>query len=89
MTDAQLWAMGPMLTLVFVVLVALLFYRYVARLFGVVIVPEPSGAYTVMTGDAARLVSVPVAVERSLACTVFAPVEEPMVAPGPAAALLP
>src|SRR5207237_6158601 len=42
MTDAQLWAMGPMLTLVFVVLLVLLFYRYVARLFGVVIVPEDS-----------------------------------------------
>ena len=42
MTDAQLLAIGPMLVLAFVVLVALLFYRYIARLFGVVIVPEDS-----------------------------------------------
>ena len=42
MTDAQLLALGPMLTLAVVVIVALLFYRYVARLFGVVIVPEDS-----------------------------------------------
>ncbi len=42
MTDAQLWALSPMLTLALIVIVALLFYRYVARLFGVVIVPEDS-----------------------------------------------
>src|SRR5262245_40720668 len=42
MTDAQLRALGPMLMVAFVVIVALLFYRYVARLFGVVIVPEDS-----------------------------------------------
>jgi hypothetical protein len=42
MTDAQLWALSPMITIALIVIVALLFYRYVARLFGVVIVPEDS-----------------------------------------------
>src|SRR5262245_1286787 len=42
MTDAQLWAMGPVLAIAFVLLLALLFYRYIARLFGIVIVPEDS-----------------------------------------------
>ena len=42
MTDAQLWTMGPMLAVALVVLLAVLFYRSVARLFGVVIVPEDS-----------------------------------------------
>src|SRR4029077_10053606 len=42
MTDSQLWAMGPMIALAVLVLAAVLFYRYVARLFGVVIVPEDS-----------------------------------------------
>jgi uncharacterized membrane protein YqiK len=42
MTDGQLWTMGQMLALALVFLVAVLFYRYVARLFGVVIVPEDS-----------------------------------------------
>src|SRR5262249_37364696 len=44
MTDAQLLALAPLLTLAFVLLVALLFYRYIARLFGIVIVPEDSVA---------------------------------------------
>ena len=42
MTDAQLWTMGPILAVALVALMALLFYRAVARLFGVVIVPEDS-----------------------------------------------
>jgi len=42
MSDAQLWALGPVLTLALVLLFLLLFYRYVARLFGIVIVPEDS-----------------------------------------------
>ena len=42
MTEAQFWTVAPMLTLALVVIVFLLFYRYVARLFGVVIVPEDS-----------------------------------------------
>ena len=42
MTDAQLWALVPMIALAFVLLLALLFYRTFVRLFGVVIVPEDS-----------------------------------------------
>ena len=42
MTDAQLLALAPVLTIAFVLLIALLFYRYIARLFGIVIVPEDS-----------------------------------------------
>jgi uncharacterized membrane protein YqiK len=41
-TDAQLWALAPMLAVAILVLLVLLLYRYVARLFGVVIVPEDS-----------------------------------------------
>jgi hypothetical protein len=41
-TDAQLWALVPMIALAFVLLLALLFYRTFVRLFGVVIVPEDS-----------------------------------------------
>jgi len=41
-TDAQLWTIGTGVALAFVFLIAVLFYRYVARLFGVVIVPEDS-----------------------------------------------
>jgi uncharacterized membrane protein YqiK len=41
-TDAQLWAIGPIIALAFVVLFVILFYRTVVRLFGVVIVPEDS-----------------------------------------------
>ena len=42
MTDAQLWTLAPMLTVALVVILALILYRYVARLFGIVIVPEDS-----------------------------------------------
>ena len=42
MTDAQLWAIGPMIALALLVLFVILFYRTVVRLFGVVIVPEDS-----------------------------------------------
>lgn len=42
MTDAQLWALAPIIALAFVLLLALLFYRTFVRLFGVVIVPEDS-----------------------------------------------
>jgi uncharacterized membrane protein YqiK len=41
-TDAQLWAIGPMIALALVVLFVIFFYRTVVRLFGVVIVPEDS-----------------------------------------------
>jgi uncharacterized membrane protein YqiK len=41
-TDGQLWTIGTVLALALVFLIAVLFYRYVARLFGVVIVPEDS-----------------------------------------------
>lgn len=42
MSNGQLWAMGPMIALALFLIIAMLFYRYVARLFGVVIVPEDS-----------------------------------------------
>ena len=42
MTNAQLWTIGPIVGLALVFLLALLFYRAVARLFGIVIVPEDS-----------------------------------------------
>ena len=42
MTDGQLWTIGTVMALALVFLIAVLFYRYVARLFGVVIVPEDS-----------------------------------------------
>jgi uncharacterized membrane protein YqiK len=41
-TDAQFWTIGPIIALALAFLAFLLFYRYVARLFGVVIVPEDS-----------------------------------------------
>jgi uncharacterized membrane protein YqiK len=41
-TESQLWAMGPMIVLALVLIAAFVLYRYVARLFGVVIVPEDS-----------------------------------------------
>ena len=46
-------------------------------------VPEPSAAYTVTDGDAARFASTPFSVERSCDWNVCAPVAEPAVAPGP------
>jgi hypothetical protein len=46
-------------------------------------VPDPSAAYTVMLGDDARFVSEPFDVDFSFACTVCAPVVDPIVAPGP------
>ena len=42
MTDAQFWALAPMVTVVLLAAIVLLFYRLVARLFGIVIVPEDS-----------------------------------------------
>ena len=50
---------------------------------GVVKVPEPSAAYTVMLGDEARFASEPAEVDFSCGCQVCAPVEEVAVAPGP------
>jgi uncharacterized membrane protein YqiK len=41
-TDTQLWTLASVLALALVLLVVLVFYRYVVRLFGVVIVPEDS-----------------------------------------------
>src|SRR2546426_11670412 len=41
-TNAQLWPLGPIIALVGAFIVAILFYRTVVRLFGVVIVPEDS-----------------------------------------------
>src|SRR5215470_10170844 len=42
MTIDQLWSLGPLALIAFAVLVLLLFYRLIARLFGIVIVPEDS-----------------------------------------------
>ena len=42
MTDIQLGAIVPIMALALLFIVVALFYRYVARLFGVVIVPEDS-----------------------------------------------
>jgi uncharacterized membrane protein YqiK len=42
MTIDQLWSFGPMFLIVLALLVLLLFYRLIARLFGIVIVPEDS-----------------------------------------------
>jgi hypothetical protein len=50
---------------------------------GVVRVPEPSAALTVMLGEAPRLVSEPADVDFSCACQVCAPVDDVAVAPGP------
>jgi len=41
-TDGQVLAIVPIAALALVFLIVVLFYRYVARLFGVVIVPEDS-----------------------------------------------
>ena len=46
-------------------------------------VPEPSAAYTVIDGDAARFARTPPSVDCSCAWNVCAPVVEPAVAPGP------
>ena len=50
---------------------------------GVVTVPEPSTALTMMLGEAPRLVSEPADVDFSWACQVCAPVDDVAVAPGP------
>jgi hypothetical protein len=50
---------------------------------GVVSVPVPSAASTVMLGDDARFVSDPADVDFSFACHVCAPVVDVAVAPGP------
>jgi hypothetical protein len=57
---------------------------------GVVSVPEPFAALTVMLGEAARFVSAPLAEdERCCACQVWAPVVADAVAPGPPPAVEP
>ena len=56
---------------------------------GVVSVPVPSAALTVMLGEAARLVSEPAEVDFACACQVWAPVDEVAVAPGPPPAVDP
>ena len=48
-----------------------------------VVVPEPSGAYTVIEGDAARFASTPASVDFSWPCQVCAPVVALAVAPEP------
>ena len=53
------------------------------------IVPAPSAAYTVMLGDDARFVSVPVLRAFCCACQVCAPVVAVAVAPGPPLPVLP
>ena len=50
---------------------------------GVVSVPVPSAAKTVMLGEEARLTSEPPEVDFSCACQVCAPVVEVAIAPGP------
>jgi uncharacterized membrane protein YqiK len=42
MTIEQLWSIGPILLIAFAILGLFLFYRLIARLFGIVIVPEDS-----------------------------------------------
>ena len=42
MTNQQFWTLGPMIVTAFVLIVFVLFYRLVVRLFGIVIVPEDS-----------------------------------------------
>jgi hypothetical protein len=56
---------------------------------GVVSVPDPSSAFTVTLGEAARLPSVPPDVDFCCACHVCAPVVEVAVAPGPPPAVEP
>ena len=56
---------------------------------GVVSVPVPSAALTVMLGEEARLASDPAEVDFSCACQVCAPVDEVAVAPGPPLAVEP
>ena len=56
---------------------------------GVVIVPEPSAAYTLTRSEEARAVSAPAATDFCLARQVVVPTVEPTVAPGPPAALEP
>ena len=56
---------------------------------GVVSVPEPSAASTVMLGDDARFVSVPPEVDLAWACQVWAPLDDVAVAPGPPPAVEP
>ena len=56
---------------------------------GVVRVPAPSAALTVMLGEEARLASEPAEVDFSCACQVWAPVDEVAVAPGPPPAVEP
>ncbi len=55
----------------------------------VVSVPEPSAALTVMLGDAARFVSVPLLRDFCWACHVCAPVVAVAVAPDPPPAVEP
>src|SRR5207245_296161 len=50
---------------------------------GVVRVPLPSAASTVMDGDDARFVSVPPEIDLSCACHVCAPGVDVAIAPGP------
>jgi len=59
------------------------------ELVGVVSVPEPSDASTVMLGDAARFVRLPADVDCSWACHVCAPEDDGAVAPGPPLAFEP
>jgi hypothetical protein len=61
----------------------------VTLLVGVVMVPLPSGALTLMTGDEAIEVSAPPLVDFSWVVQVAGPPEVAAVAPGPANALLP
>ncbi|MGZ6598775.1 MAG: hypothetical protein ACXVE1_04670 [Gaiellaceae bacterium] len=56
---------------------------------GVVRVPEPSAALTVMLGEEPRLASEPAEVDFSCACHVCAPVLDVAVAPGPPLAVEP
>ena len=56
---------------------------------GVVRVPAPSAALTVMLGEEARLASEPAEVDFACACQVWAPVLDVAVAPGPPPAVEP
>ena len=56
---------------------------------GVVRVPAPSAALTVMLGEEARLASEPADVDFACACQVCAPVLDVAVAPGPPPAVEP
>ena len=53
------------------------------ELVGVVSVPEPSAARTLMLGEEPRFVSDPAEVDSSFACQVAAPAVPVAVAPGP------